>query len=94
MYKFLGIITLLVTSNIWAGQFQMIEGSEALQVYHSLKGKKCIEYQTAYQIVFSRSDSLNCVDGNSANEWQCTVQYEKNQKNFILQSASCIREQE
>jgi hypothetical protein len=92
MHKFFLAFSLFFVSLAQAGQFQIVEGDEALKIFNQLKGKKCIAYQTSYQIVYSRTDNLNCDDGNSLNEWQCTIQYEKNQKSLSLQSASCIKE--
>lgn len=92
MHKLILVMTLIFTSIAHAGQFEIIDGDAAFKVFNELKGKKCIEYQTNYQIVFSRTNSLNCFEETSASEWQCTVQYEKNQKTLILQSSSCVRE--
>ncbi len=86
------IISILFSTTAFASEFEMADGEVALQIFNELKGKKCVEYQTNYQIVYSKTNKLNCNEGNEKNEWQCTVQYEKKKNSYALQSASCIRE--
>ena len=75
-----------------ASQFEMIEGVDALSTFNQLTGKKCVEYQTSYQIVYSKTNKQSCYEGNDLNEWQCVVQYEKTKGTLVLQSVSCTRE--
>jgi len=86
------LLITLCASQALAGEFEIADGEIALEIYNNLQGKKCIEYQTNYQIVYSRTNKLNCMEASGKNEWQCTLQYEKKKNSYALQSASCIRE--
>lgn len=85
------LLTLLTCGLVQASEFQMIEGHEAYDLYLSLPGVKCVEWNSKDFIVYTKYQTSACNEQSDSSQWTCTVQIKKAQpKKF--ESASCSRE--
>lgn len=95
MKKLLSAMILAVsfTSSVMAGEYQMITGEEAYQLYKTLPGKACQEYRLATYVVYSKYQTNSCTENQTdESKWNCTVQFAvKNGKLSNVISADCSR---
>jgi hypothetical protein len=85
---------ILASSALSASEFQMIDGQPAYKLYLSLKGVRCVEWNSKDFIVYTKYQTESCdADANSF-DWTCTIQVSKKNTAQKFESASCIREVE
>lgn len=85
------ILALLTCGLAQASEFQMLEGQEAYDLYLTLPGVRCIEWNSKDFIVYTKYQTKTCSEQGDSTQWTCTVQIKKSRpKKF--DSASCTRE--
>jgi len=88
----LSFMLVLGASSPSASEFQSLEGQAAYELYQSLPGVRCLEWNSSELVVYTKYQTESC-DQNSANDqWTCTIQVSKIDLSKKFLSASCSRE--
>jgi hypothetical protein len=88
----LPLVILMASSALFAGDFQIIEGDEAYQTYLSLKGVRCIEWNSKDFVVYTKYQTDSCDQQGKDSDWTCTIQVNKHKPSEKYESASCSRQ--
>lgn len=87
------ILTLLLASSaLFASEFQMIDGDEAYQLYTSLPGVRCTEWNSQDFVVYTKYQTASCDQQGKDTDWTCTIQVNKHNPAQKYESTSCTRQ--
>ncbi len=92
MKTFFLLIIVVYTFNVLASETQTLEGEQAYQMYKTLPGAICTEWNSKEYIVYTKYSSTSCLDAADLQNWTCTIQLSKKNNMTKLLSASCSKE--
>jgi hypothetical protein len=93
MKKSITILFCLLTTGLWASDFQMIEDQAAYNLFKSLPGITCTEWNSADFVVYTKYQTKSCDETAKQTDWTCTIQInKKDMAKSPFMSASCTRE--
>lgn len=90
--KKLILLSLFASNALFANEFQSLSGEEAYKQYLSLKGVRCVEWNSKDFIVYTKYETNSCDESAPNTNWTCTIQISKLNSNEKYMSADCSRE--
>ena len=90
LFIILGIVLGLATA--LASEVQIIEGDAAFDLYMKLPGVRCIEWNSADFVVYTKYQTDYCDQAPADDQWSCTIQVNKKNKIKPFESANCSRQ--
>jgi hypothetical protein len=82
----------LALSLAQASEVQILDGDAAFELYMKLPGVRCIEWNSADFVVYTKYQTQSCDQGAANDQWSCTIQVNKKNKIKPFESANCSRE--
>jgi hypothetical protein len=86
----LGVIMGLTSA--LASEVEILEGQKAFELYLSLPGARCTEWNSADFVVYTKYQTATCEESSDNSKWTCTIQINKKNNLNNFESANCSRE--
>jgi hypothetical protein len=75
-----------------ASEVEIVEGEAAYEIYLSLPGVRCSEWNSADFAVYTKYQTQSCDETSDETKWTCTLQVSKKKNSRPFESASCSRQ--
>ena len=75
-----------------ATEVEVMEGPAAYELYLSLPGVRCTEWNSAEFVVYTKYQTNSCDETSIDTNWTCTIQVNKKKNSALFESANCSRQ--